>query len=196
MRLIFILVLMGLVVTYLNKQVMPGVVHMSQMKSETLINEYVYAAVDKVFDENVSYENLMIIEKDYEGRPLSLQSNYPVMNKLASQISEDIRQNISGLQDDTVTIPLGMLSGIPLLSSSGPDVKVNVKLLGSVHTDFKSEFNNIGANQTQHKIILEVKTKIAVTAPLMDKVTEVKTCIPVAETIIIGSMPELEMELY
>ena len=46
-----------------------------------------------------------------------------------------------------------------------------------------------GNHQTRHRIYLEVKTKVGIVIPFTKKDTEIVTCIPVAETVIIGDVP-------
>ena len=59
-----------------------------------------------------------------------------------------------------------------------------------VATDFKSEFVSAGINQVRHRIYLEVLTNVSVVAPLITKEMSVTTNISIAETILVGDVPD------
>jgi len=81
-----------------------------------------------------------------------------------------------------------------LFAAGGPKINVRVIPTGSVETDFESEFVSAGINQTRHRIYLEVKTTVGIVVPFTDKKTEITTRIPVAETVIIGDVPEFYID--
>ena len=84
----------------------------------------------------------------------------------------------------------GNFTGNKLISGYGPDIRVKVIPVGTVTTDFKTEFISAGINQTRHRIYLEAKTQVKVVIPLTTSTKEVKAQIPICETIIVGEVPE------
>lgn len=58
-------------------------------------------------------------------------------------------------------MPLGAALGITLLAGSGPGIPVSIVPIGSVSTDFETEFEACGINQTRHKVYLQVSATIA-----------------------------------
>ena len=83
----------------------------------------------------------------------------------------------------------GSFTGFKLLSGKGPGVPIKISSIGNVVTDLKSEFTSQGINQTLHQIYLCVKTKISVMLPGCSCVSEFETKILIAETIIVGKVP-------
>ena len=72
----------------------------------------------------------------------------------------------------------------------GPQLVVKIIPVGVVHTDYKTEFLSSGINQTRHRIYIEIKSKMTVVAPFTNESVEVVTNVNVAETVLIGNVPQ------
>ena len=77
-----------------------------------------------------------------------------------------------------------------MLAKYGPQLKVSIEPIGTVSVNFKTSFQSAGINQTRHRIYLEAKTQVKVVIPLTTSTKEVKTEIPICETIIVGDVPQ------
>lgn len=53
-----------------------------------------------------------------------------------------------------------------------------------------SEFEDAGINQTRHKIILKVSTNVMTIAPFYSSLQNFENDITIAETVIVGNIPE------
>lgn len=84
----------------------------------------------------------------------------------------------------------GNFTGNNLLAGCGPEVKVKVIPIGTVTTDFKTEFVSAGINQTRHRVYLTVYCTMYVAAPLVGEEVIVSNEVVVAETVLIGDVPE------
>ena len=72
----------------------------------------------------------------------------------------------------------------------GPQLVVKIIPVGVVTTDYKTEFLSTGINQTRHRIYIEIKSEMTVVAPFTNETVEVVTNVNVAETVLIGNVPE------
>ena len=88
------------------------------------------------------------------------------------------------------TYHYGNFTGNSLLAGCGPNVKVKVIPIGTVTTDFKTEFVSAGINQTRHRVYLTVYCTMYVAAPLVGNEIIVNNGVVVAETVLIGDVPE------
>jgi len=161
----------------------------SEYKTKSIINNVVSNAVNDNFPDSINYEDIIIVNRDANNRVSSIQTDIVRLNRIFANLSLDIQENLSELKNQRISIPLGVVFGNSVLSAEGPNISVKVIPSGSVETDFKSEFTGAGINQTRHRIYLEVKTKVGIVIPFTKKDTEIITCIPVAETVIIGDVP-------
>ena len=59
-----------------------------------------------------------------------------------------------------------------------------------MNTDFSTEFENAGINQTRHRVYLKVSAQVRIVAPLSGSAIEVQTVVPITEMIIVGDVPD------
>ena len=89
-----------------------------------------------------------------------------------------------------LSIPIGNVLGSSLLLGKGPEIPVDITMLSSSHVDFQNELSDAGINQTKHQIKLEVVIDIDVIMPWQTVSTQVVSEILIAETVILGDVPE------
>ena len=138
----------------------------------------------------VDYSRLITFEKDGEGRVAALKSNMAEFNRLQTLIDEKILEQLSEISDYTLSLPLGTLSGITLLSGRGPYIRVKMQSVGSSTSRFENEFSSTGINQTKHRIVLNVDVRVSILLPGTKTSATVSNSYVVAETVIVGSVPE------
>ena len=62
--------------------------------------------------------------------------------------------------------------------------------MGSVNASFASEFTSAGINQTRHRILINTSVYISVMLPTGSAGTEVISEAVIAETVIVGDVPD------
>jgi len=151
----------------------------------------VAAAVEEAIQRgDINYEAFVTFEKDATGRVTALRSNVAEVNRMQSAISEEILRRLSEVSTSELRIPIGTLTGSALLSGRGPYITVRMQAVGSASAVFRNEFSAAGINQTRHQILLEVDVYMSILLPGIRTSTTVANEIAVAETVIVGSVPE------
>ena len=89
-----------------------------------------------------------------------------------------------------LSIPLGTLTGSNLLAGRGPHIRVRTQSVGTATARFDNQFSSSGINQTRHRIILDVDVHVSILLPGLTTYTKVSNEISVAETVIVGGVPE------
>lgn len=187
---LIILVIFVLLFLYVDNVMRPSFMEFSEHKVRMLVNNSVARAVNENFPEEINYDEVVKINKDQLERISSIRVDVGKLNRIFSKVTLDIQEQLSTLGDEKIEIPIGALMGNSIFSAKGPSISIKIIPAGSVETDFKSEFTSAGINQTKHRIYLLVKTKIGIAVPFADNTTEVITNIPIAETVIIGDVPQ------
>ncbi|MDR1130869.1 MAG: sporulation protein YunB [Oscillospiraceae bacterium] len=140
------------------------------------------------------YDYFVSLQKDNNGNITAISANMARINTLSSEILRDvISATNSGLHD--LHIPLGNLLGMNLLMGRGPRVPVRILMLTSSYADFRNELAAAGINQIKHQIILEVRVEIDVLLPWELRSTEVVSEVLIAETVIVGKVPEAYLSM-
>ena len=157
-----------------------------QSEATRAINE----AVLSVFSGDISYADMVLVEKNSNNEIVLLTANSAIVNNLARNTSLLTQAKIKNLFEDAISIPIGSLSGIPLLNEVGPNVNIAVSPICSVVCTFVSEFVSAGINQTLHRIFLQVESKVDLIVPTLHREIEINTPVLVCETIIVGQVPD------
>ena len=142
-----------------------------------------------------SYDDLVNIDKTETGQITSITTNVTNMNKLKADIALAVSEKVAELEDTKVAIPLGSLLGSDLFSGTGPRLHVNLVPMGYAHIDFTNSFTEAGINQTKHQIDIIVKVNIGMLMPTGNETVEVSTSVPVAQTVIVGLIPDTYLNL-
>jgi sporulation protein YunB len=129
-------------------------------------------------------------EKDNEGKISALETNMAEMNRLQSQILSDILERLSVVSASELSIPVGTLTGTPLLAGRGPRIPVKMEFVGSSNARFDNDFTEAGINQTKHRVLLYVDVSVSILLPGFSTYTKVTNAFTVAETVIVGSVPQ------
>jgi len=182
--------ILALLVSYVQKRVIPYLVEISEFRAKSIITMTVYNAVSECFTEEIHYDDLVTLERNEDGVITSIKTNVSAMNSLSAQISTNIQKRLIALESESIVIPFGVLLGDTIFTGVGPDLHIKITPYGNVATDFMSEVIPISEDQTKHKLYLQVKTSIAVLIPLIPQRTEIVTNIPVAESVIRGKIDE------
>lgn len=153
------------------------------------------AVEESLLELGVDYSSLVTLSQDEGGKVLALNTNMALVNTLKTQISQKVQEQMLSDRFRQVQIPLGTLLGSQLFRDIGPRITFQFTLSGSVLTDFQSAFVSAGINQTKHQLYLQVSTGISVLAPGNTVSTEVESSVLVAETVIVGEVPEVYADL-
>ena len=175
-----------------------AVVHLHTLMSElavtrakNTVGRIVTAAVcDAIDSGDIQYDQLITLRTNADGEITALQSNMAEFNRLQGAITQDILQRLSEVSQATLSIPVGTLTGMALLSGRGPRFSVKVEMTGSCTAHFANSFDHAGINQTTHSIILYVDVSMSIFLPGERTSAKVSNAYSVAETVIVGDVPD------
>ena len=168
----------------------PTIIAMSEAKVEYIAVLAMNNAVSQILGGNIKYTDLTDVLTDKNGKITMIQYNTILINTLARETSNLAQNEIRSLGTEGISVPLGSVTKSKLLSGRGPDIDVKIIPVGSVSTDFTDEFRQAGINQTRHRIFLSLKTQVRIVVPLGSNVVNVSTKVPIADTIIVGDVPD------
>ena len=135
------------------------------------------------------YDYFVTLDRDDAGNIAAVSTNMTRINALSAELLRRIVA-ASDKGELDLSIPVGNLLGSSLLLGRGPRVPVDITMLTSSRVDLKNELSSAGINQTKHQIKLDVVIDIDVILPWNTLSTQVVSEILVAETVIVGRVPE------
>ena len=146
-------------------------------------------------EESLRYENLVHLTYSEAGNVTALQTDITSMNILQSNITNRIVQQILTFDNQTVDVPIGTLLGGPFFSGRGPEVEIKIIPASFIETQIVNRFDSAGINQTRHQIFLNVKLTVSAVIPGYSVTSDVNTNVLLAETVIVGAVPEAFTEV-
>ena len=139
---------------------------------------------------NYSYEDLVTVDKDVNGKVNFIRTNSRVVNEIMTQLAINVQKDIDCAERTNVYINLGSVYGISVLKYIGPKFKIELETSGNIETNLKNEFQSVGINQTLHKLILNVTTKISVLTPFGSFGNPIESNVLLVESVIVGEIPD------
>lgn len=135
-------------------------------------------------------ENLVIVEKAPDGSVSSIEINSVEMNRLKTRLTDAVALRLVGIEKQDVHIPIGTLLGWQLLAGRGPDVHLQVLPASYVQSEIVDTLETAGINQTQHRIFIKFSVQMSAILPGYSTSVTVENQICVAQTLIVGKVPQ------
>ncbi len=168
---------------------MPTVIIVAESEMKSKASEIFNENAAAVYNEGFNYDEFITVEKDEEGYITMVRTNTMKMNNLSTSIALKSQQDMKNIGSVGIKFPLGYITKNNIMSYWGPKITVKMEPIGHIKTSYNSKFETAGINQTRHKIYLNMISNIRIIIPLKSKEVELKTEIPLVETIIVGKVP-------
>ena len=184
------LLLICILLLLLEQNLSQTMLDMAYAQAYSMAVETLNRAVKDVTENGVGYEELIDMRLDGEGHVSLLRANTMRMNEIAAQTALKAEDELNSIKNQFVEIPLGAGLGVRFLSGFGPRIRVQILPVGAVHTSFDTQLETAGINQTRHKIFLTLRATVSLIIPTGSQLVEVESKIPIAESIIVGDVPQ------
>ena len=185
-----VLLTVGVVSWYTNL-FSPLLRDLCEAKANRIGQETVHRSVSELLSrEEYLGSKFLRVEKMAEGEPALVLPDTAVMNRFRSELALLVTEKIAATKEATISIPLGNLSGIELLSNRGPHLTVDAYPYGEVFVELLSEFSDAGINQTRHAMTVRVTVNLSLMLPgHRSHSAKVVATVPMSETVVVGSVP-------
>lgn len=185
------IVLLSLSFLYLQFSVAPLIVELAKARVDNRASYIINEAIETQMQSNdIDYDNIIFLEKDINGNITALKTNINEVNRLKTQILSVIDDLLLDLDVNEIGIPLGSLILPELFSGSGPKLPVKVMSVSASDAEFHNAFSEAGINQTAHRMMMDVTITMTVLTPIGAQSVTVTSAVVVAETVIVGNVPE------
>lgn len=190
------LALVCLLLHMLNGRMRPVLETTASSQATNLMVQAIDTAVDNCLQEDdMNYGDFVALETDAAGKVTSITSNTAANSRFKRRVTEAVIRQLGTMNSDELGVPLGTLTGQPLLSGAGPRVRVKVDSVGEVTADYTNTFTSAGVNQTLHRVCLDVTATVYLFLPGDILPVSVNSSVCVAETVIVGETPDTYLNL-
>lgn len=183
-------------IALLEAKLRPVVAEVAAAQTQNTMTAVVEHAVTASLAEcQVSYSDFVTIQREEKGSITALTTDMARMNLLRAEFTTAILEALEGVDISDIQIPLGSLFNLEPLWAKGPSIKVRAMTVGTVQTEFDSQLTSAGVNQTLHRIWLDVSVPMTLMLPGGEVETNLNTRLCVAETVIVGQVPDTYLQI-
>lgn len=123
------------------------------------------------------------------GTVTSLSTDAAEINRMRTQIVQQVYTEIGELESTHATVAVGTLIDPQYLTGIGPQIPFGVVALGQVTAQTHSSFSATGINQTIYEVTIQVNANFSLHALGYTKNVTISAEYPLEETIIVGEVP-------
>lgn len=198
-RLFFLLALLVFALTRLglafDSNLLPAILSIAEARTNALAVRAVNEAVAEKFSGNILYQDVVILQKDQDGKIAMAQTNVREVNRLIAQTTLQAQGALTALSEEKLYIPFGQALNNVFLAGLGPRIPVTLIPVGFVRTEITDTFEQAGINQVRHKLYLRIQAEVQVAIPFISSVTHVSTTVPIVDAIYPGAVPDTVINL-
>ena len=164
---------------------------LAQTQVRNATSDLINDAIDQQIETgNIQYDRIVYFEKDLDGKITALKTNMSEVNRLKTNILNIINDEILCMDTSDIGIPLGSLFLPEFFSGRGPSFPVSILAIRNSDASFSSDFIEAGINQMLHQLNMQISIDVAVLVLGSTNYFTVSTQVVIAETIIVGQVPE------
>ncbi len=179
-----------------DAKIRPTVYTLAAGQARRLATVAINSAVEKELTKNpVNYSDIVKVSYAADGGVSCITTDILKMNLLKANITRAVDSLIKNTSNASVTVPFGSATGIALFAGAGPDIDVDLSFDGYSTSDFRNVFESVGINQTQHSVMLNVTANIIIILDGCSVQATLDTDFCVAQTIIVGTVPNVSAQL-
>ena len=180
---------------YFNKQAHEVIDQLTRATISNRLTVKMNAAFDELmasFDDE--YSSYVHIERNSGGEITLITADMIKINKLMAQYSTIVQSHVSEIEEDDIAVPMLAFTGWPLVSTLGADIKLDIVAVGDAPCSYRSEFKEVGINQTLHSIYIDVSAKVEIILPIDNIEVECPSSALVCESVIVGRVPQFYLQ--
>ena len=190
------LVVAGSIIALLEHKLRPVVAEIASAQVQNTMTAVVEGAVTAdLAARQVSYVDFVTIQRDEGGAITALTTDMARMNLLRAELTAAILEALEGVDVSDIEVPIGSLFDLEPLWAKGPALKAKAMTVGTVRAEFDSQLTSAGVNQTLHRIWIEVEVPMTLLLPGGEVETALHTQLCVAETVIVGRVPDTYLQV-
>ena len=139
---------------------------------------------------DIQYDRIVYFEKNLDGGITALKTNMSEVNRLKTNTLNIINDEILALDQSDLGVPVGSIFLPEFFSGRGLTIPVQIIAIRNSDAYFESHFTQAGINQTLHRLNMCVLVDVSILVLGRSASFTVTSEVVVAETIIIGDVPD------
>ncbi|QTN00210.1 sporulation protein YunB [Sediminibacillus dalangtanensis] len=202
----------------INRGLEPTLMDIAETRARQYARMAINEAVSKKIADDLEYDELIQEKVDNEGNAVSVGWNSVVTNRVVRnttnrvqnflkllekgqvpdpgstldvELEPEEKPSIESVKEEPtlIQIPVGQALGIPLLANLGPDIPVNIEVIGDVQSEPIMEREELGINNVYFALYVEMEVSLRVVVPFQTKTTQINSKIKIDDRVVSFDVP-------
>lgn len=191
----------------INKKIHPTLVAYASSQTKNIATIVINSAVK----DEIVVQNLSNILGKNSINDKTLEFDTQKVNTIVNKLTTTIQKNLQNIEDGDLakiekntglklsknknnriqfTAPLGVITQNAFLASRGPNIPIDLQMIGEVETDIEPKITPYGINNAFIEIIAVANVKMRIIIPFLTDTTNVTVNIPIALGTFEGEVPD------
>ena len=193
---LFLLLLLLFFMARLIRRWHPVLQAMAEMQAQALATDILADTMRDVLAESgIQSDDLVTYYYNPSGEIFAYSIDTVTIEKLAAMANTKMGEYLEEKKEFELDIPLGRITSNPLLAAMGPDIPIQVRVVGNPGVDYGRSFESVGINEINHRIWIEMELLIQVTTPLLTDVLEANMEFTLIDQTLSGKVPNTYLGL-
>ena len=193
---LFLLLLILFFIARLIHRWHPVLQAMAEMQAQALATDILADTMRDVLTESgIQSEDLVTYYYNPSGEIFAYSIDTVTIEKLAAMANTKMGEYLEEKKEFELDIPLGRITSNPLLAAMGPDIPIQVRVVGNPGVDYARSFESVGINEVNHRIWIEMELLIQVTTPLLTDVLTANMQFTLIDQTLSGKVPNTYLGL-
>ena len=187
---------------YLNNKISPIVMDYSISEMKRITSIIINRSINSDILGSLDMDKLFITKTNNETITITLDS--VIVNKITDNVSDACEDNLRlveegkynelkdkfNIGEEYFYVPSGIIFSNTVFSSISPKIPINLKILGNVTSNIKTEVKEYGINNSLVTISVDISVEMMVILPFKTKEVSINNQVPIAIKLIQGKIPE------
>ena len=193
---LFLLLLLLFFMARLIRRWHPVLQAMAEMQAQALATDILADTMRDVLAESgIQSDDLVTYYYNPSGEIFAYSIDTVTIEKLAAMANTKMGEYLEEKKEFELDIPLGRITSNPLLAAMGPDIPIQVRVVGNPGVDYGRSFESVGINEINHRIWIEMELLIQVTTPLLTDVLDANMEFTLIDQTLSGKVPNTYLGL-
>ena len=202
--LIIIIIFAIFLVKVINDKISPLVMDYSIGEMKRITTIIINRSINSDLLNRINMNNLFIVTKGNNDEVMTISLDSVIVNKITDEISDACEDNLRLIEEgkyeelkkkfnigeEYFFVPSGIISKNTLLSSIGPKIPINLKMIGNVTSGLKTEVQEYGINNSLITISVEITVEVLVILPFSSDYVSITNLVPISIKLIQGKVPQ------
>lgn len=155
---------------------------------------YLIASMNRAVKEECEAQETGFVSVDPsgDGKVAAIAADAVALNRLKAGVTERLAHLLNGRV--TLGVPAGSLTDVGILNGRGPKIPIKLSLEGSADVTFQTTFESAGVNQSCHRIVMQITSSACSQSRRFELQVQESTSTVLAETVVVGEVPDVALD--